>query len=81
MNQFTKDKAPIKVDRDNLAKDIMRLQGKLQEMVQREESESTLQSFEQHVDSDSLAHLDPEQNVESLQKEIAFLKKLHGEEF
>uniref|UniRef100_A0AC11B1B6 Vimentin n=1 Tax=Ovis aries TaxID=9940 RepID=A0AC11B1B6_SHEEP len=69
------------VERDNLAEDIMRLREKLQEeMLQREEAESTLQSFRQDVDNASLARLDLERKVESLQEEIAFLKKLHDEE-
>ncbi|EPY78429.1 hypothetical protein CB1_001068003 [Camelus ferus] len=59
----------------------MRFREKLQEeMVQREEAESTLQSFRQDVDIASLARLDLESKVESLQEEIAFLKKLHYEE-
>ncbi|XP_008054526.1 vimentin isoform X1 [Carlito syrichta] len=49
-------------------------------MLQREEAESTLQSFRQDVDNASLARLDLERKVESLQEEIAFLKKLHDEE-
>uniref|UniRef100_G1N6W4 IF rod domain-containing protein n=1 Tax=Meleagris gallopavo TaxID=9103 RepID=G1N6W4_MELGA len=69
------------VERDNLADDIMRLREKLQEeMLQREEAESTLQSFRQDVDNASLARLDLERKVESLQEEIVFLKKLHDEE-
>jgi len=50
------------------------------EILQREEAESTLQSFRQDVDNASLACLDLERKVESLQEEIAFQKKLHDEE-
>ncbi|KAH0627491.1 hypothetical protein JD844_003256 [Phrynosoma platyrhinos] len=50
------------------------------EMLQREEAENTLQSFRQDVDNASLARLDLERKVESLQEEIVFLKKLHDEE-
>uniref|UniRef100_A0A493U018 Vimentin n=2 Tax=Sauria TaxID=32561 RepID=A0A493U018_ANAPP len=51
-----------------------------EEMLQREEAENTLQSFRQDVDNASLARLDLERKVESLQEEIVFLKKLHDEE-
>ncbi|KAM9288023.1 LOW QUALITY PROTEIN: vimentin [Cariama cristata] len=68
------------VERDNLADDILRLRESLQEEMLQREAENTLQSFRQDVDNASLARLDLERKVESLQEEIVFLKKLHDEE-
>ncbi|TRY89084.1 hypothetical protein DNTS_004565 [Danionella cerebrum] len=81
VEQLTGDKQRAELDRDNLGEDIERLREKLQEeMLQKEDAENSLRSFRQDVDNASLARLDLERKVESLQEEIAFLKKLHDEE-
>lgn len=81
VEQLTGEKSRVEVDRDNLGEDIERLKERLQEeMLQKEDAENSLRSFRQDVDNASLARLDLERKVESLQEEIAFLKKLHDEE-
>ncbi|KAB1275435.1 Vimentin [Camelus dromedarius] len=52
----------------------------LQRGAQREETQSTLGTFRQDVDTVSLALLDLERKVDSLQEETDFLKKLHNDE-
>ncbi|ELK17176.1 Desmin [Pteropus alecto] len=85
-------RARVDVERDNLLDDLQRLKAKLQEEIQlKEEAENNLAAFRgvtlfllfdlpQDVDAATLARIDLERRIESLNEEIAFLKKVHEEE-
>ncbi|XP_051986294.1 desmin b [Xyrauchen texanus] len=77
----TNQRSRAEVDRDNLADDLQKLKLRLQEEIaQREEADNSLASFRADVDAATLARLDLERRIETLQEEIAFLKKIHEEE-
>ncbi|KAJ3591569.1 hypothetical protein NHX12_006702 [Muraenolepis orangiensis] len=77
----TSQHARVEVERDNLADDLLKLKQRLHEEVQqKEEAENNLSAFRADVDNATLARLDLERRIESLQEEIGFLKKIHEEE-
>ncbi|GCB72554.1 hypothetical protein scyTo_0006360, partial [Scyliorhinus torazame] len=81
VDQISKDKAKIEVERDNLLDDVHTLKAKLRsELQQREEAESNLTDFREDVDEATLACADLQRKIDALQDEIIFLKKLHEEE-
>ncbi|KAM6945744.1 desmin b [Aplochiton taeniatus] len=78
---LTNHRCRAEIERDNLADDLDKLKLRLQEeMLQREDAENNLAAFRADVDAATLARLDLERRIETLQEEIAFLKKIHEEE-
>ncbi|KAJ4920558.1 hypothetical protein JOQ06_022119 [Pogonophryne albipinna] len=73
---LTNQRARVEIERDNLGDDVDKLQ---EEMIQREEAENNLAAFRADVDAATLARLDLERRIETLQEEIAFLKRIHEE--
>ncbi|XP_069792076.1 desmin-like [Narcine bancroftii] len=81
IDALTNEKVRVVVERDNLAEDLQKLKQRLMEEIQlKEEAEHNLAAFRNDVDAATLVRLELERKIESLNEEIAFLKKVHEEE-
>ncbi|KAK2500173.1 hypothetical protein MC885_015665 [Smutsia gigantea] len=81
LDQLTANSARLEVERDNLAQDLGTLRQRLQDETNlRLEAENNLAAYRQEADEATLARLDLERKVESLEEEIRFLRKVHEEE-
>uniref|UniRef100_A0A3B4TWP7 Desmin b n=1 Tax=Seriola dumerili TaxID=41447 RepID=A0A3B4TWP7_SERDU len=68
---LTNQRSRIDLERDNLADDLDKLKIRLQdEILQKEEAENNLAAFRADVDAATLARLDLERRIETLQEEI-----------
>uniref|UniRef100_F6Q5K6 Glial fibrillary acidic protein n=1 Tax=Equus caballus TaxID=9796 RepID=F6Q5K6_HORSE len=81
LDQLTANSARLEVERDNLAQDLGTLRQKLQDETNlRLEAENNLAAYRQEADEATLARVDLERKIESLEEEIRFLRKIHEEE-
>ncbi|XP_008054726.1 glial fibrillary acidic protein isoform X2 [Carlito syrichta] len=81
LDQLTASSARLEVERDNLAQDLGTLRQKFQDETNlRLEAENNLAAYRQEADEATLARLDLERKIESLEEEIRFLRKVHEEE-
>ncbi|XP_060923066.1 desmin-like isoform X5 [Limanda limanda] len=81
VEMVTNQRSRVEVERDNMVDDLDKLRNRLhEEMLQKEDAENNLAAFRADVDAATLARLDLERRIETLQEEIAFLKKIHEEE-
>ncbi|XP_030101431.1 glial fibrillary acidic protein isoform X1 [Mus musculus] len=81
LDQLTANSARLEVERDNFAQDLGTLRQKLQDETNlRLEAENNLAAYRQEADEATLARVDLERKVESLEEEIQFLRKIYEEE-
>ncbi|KAF6298609.1 glial fibrillary acidic protein [Rhinolophus ferrumequinum] len=81
LDQLTASNARLEAERDNLAQDLGTLRQKFQDETNlRLEAENNLAAYRQEADEATLARLDLERKIESLEEEIQFLRKIHEEE-
>ncbi|XP_049635960.1 glial fibrillary acidic protein isoform X1 [Suncus etruscus] len=81
LDQLNTHNTRLEMEKDNLAQDLGTLRQKLQDETNlRLEAESNLAAYRQEADEATLARLDLERKLESLEEEIRFLKKIHEEE-
>ncbi|KAL4687810.1 hypothetical protein H8959_019938 [Pygathrix nigripes] len=76
LDQLTANSARLEVERDNLAQDLGTVRQKLQDETNlRLEAENNLAAYRQEADEATLARLDLERKIESLEEEIQVLEE------
>ncbi|XP_023647011.1 neurofilament medium polypeptide-like [Paramormyrops kingsleyae] len=81
LEQIHRDKAQIQLDTEHIEEDIQRLKERLDDEARiREETEAVIRAMKKDMGDSALAKDELDKKVQSLQEELAFIRKNHEEE-
>ncbi|XP_048876095.1 neurofilament, medium polypeptide a [Brienomyrus brachyistius] len=81
LEQIHRDKAQIQLDTEHIEEDIQRLKDRLDDEARiREETEAVIRAMKKDMGDSALAKDELDKKVQSLQEELAFIRKNHEEE-